>query len=159
MNYLIEPSIIRAVRKLLAGRVNELLLDAEFSIPAIEFGEYRGGDAVVPAIALSACERTEKERIIRLDAYSLSISFTVPETLEAEWQCYAYAAAVSRAVAEDPTLGGIADRAVITGKKYSPPKRPYCGEGWGVAISLRVTVETAGRERFEMSKEQGAESK
>jgi hypothetical protein len=35
------------------GQVNELLEETEYPIPPIEFGNYRGGSAVVPAVALS----------------------------------------------------------------------------------------------------------
>jgi hypothetical protein len=44
-------------------------------MPPIEFGNYRGGSAVVPVITLSTGERSEKERIIRLDAYTLTVTF------------------------------------------------------------------------------------
>jgi hypothetical protein len=127
---------------LLSGRVNELLGVMEYPIPPIEFGDYRGGSAVVPTIALSSCERSEKERIIRLDAYSLTIAFTVPEHPEGERNCYAYAASVAAALLENPTLDGIADRAVLTGKKYVPPKHPGSGEEWETVLTLRVTVQT-----------------
>jgi len=137
----IKQRIIRAVRELLTGRVNEILQDKEFVIPVIEFGGYQGASSVAPVIALNACERTEKERIIRLDAYSLTITFTIPEMPESELYCYAYAGAVSRAIYDDPTLGGVVDRAVITEKKYLQPKKPNCGEGWGVVINLRITIE------------------
>jgi hypothetical protein len=149
-SFFIEQRIIRAIRSLLAGRVNEVLGEGDLYIPPVEFGqsgyagmspEYRGGSVVVPVISLSTCERTEKERIVRLDAYSLNITFSMPESLESELFCYAYAAAVEKALAENPTLDGIAERAVITGKKYKPPKAPHCGEGWEVVLSLRVTVE------------------
>ena len=137
----IEQRIIGAVRKLLAMRVNEILGDLEFAIPAIECGEYAGATAISPAILLSTCERSEKERIIRLDAYSLAIVFSLPETPESESHCYAYASAVCVALEENPTLGGIVDRAVISGKKYVPPKKPNCGQGWEMVLSLRITVE------------------
>jgi len=137
----VEEAITGAVKRLLAGRVNEILADVEFPVPPVEFGDYRGGSAVCPQIALSTCERTEKERIIRLDAYSLTISFALPESPDGELSCYAYASAVDRALAEDPALGGVADRAVLTGKKYAPPKHAGTGEGWGLVLSLRITVE------------------
>jgi hypothetical protein len=140
----IEEILLNSVKKLLAARVNELLGEMEYLIPPIEFGNYRGGSAVVPAVTLSTCERTEKERIIRVDAYTLTLSFPVRESPEAELQCYAYAAAVDKALREDPVLGGTASRAVITGKKYAPPKTPHCGEGWTVVLTLRVTVEGGG---------------
>ena len=141
MKDFIEQQIIGAVRKLLTGRVNELLHDFEFDIPIIEFGDYGCGYAVSPVISLSSCEKSEKERIIRLDAYSLAITFSLPETFETETQCYAYAGAVCMALKENPTFGGVADRAVVTGEKYTPPKLRNCGQDWEVVISLRVTVE------------------
>jgi hypothetical protein len=137
----IEQRIIEAVRGLLTGKVNENLGKAQFSIPMIEFGNYSGGTSVVPVIALSTCERTEKERIIRQDSYSLTITFNFGETPESELHCYAYSGAVGRVVDDDPTLGGVVDRAVINGKKYVQPKKPHCGEGWQLVISLRITVE------------------
>ena len=140
MKDFIEQRIIGAVRGMLAGQVNEILRGFEFAIPVIEFDDHRAGYAAEPVISLTGCERTEKERIIRLEAYSLTITFSLPETPESELYCYAYSGAVGSAVCDDPTLGGVVERAVITGKKYVSPKRPHCGEGWGVVISLRVTI-------------------
>jgi hypothetical protein len=136
----IEEIILNSVKKLLLGRVNEILGEAQFSIPPVEFGNYRGGSAIAPVISLSTCERTEKERIIRLDAYTLTITFAVPERNDSELFCYAYAAAVDRALAEDPALGGVAERAVLTGKKYVEPKTPYCGDCRNVVLTLKVSV-------------------
>jgi hypothetical protein len=143
-NIFIEQRIIEAVRKLLSGRVNEILSKWEFLIPVVEFSSFANRHTVVPAVSLVSCERTEKERIIRLDSYSLSISFTLPETQETELYCYGYAAAVCKAIGENPTLGGVVDRAVVSGKKYSQPKKPGCGEDWEMVIALRVTVEGLG---------------
>jgi hypothetical protein len=136
----IEERIIHGVYLLLTQRVNQLLEEMEFPVPPVEFGNYRGGSAVVPVIVLSACERTEKERIIRLDAYTLTITFSLPETPGNEVCVYAYAAAVDRALAEDPALGGIAERAVLTGKQYVEPKTPHCGDCWNVVLTLRISV-------------------
>jgi hypothetical protein len=122
---IIEESILESVNKLLTERVNEILGEGDVSVPPVEWGW--AGYAVVPVISLSTCERTEKERIIRLDAYSLTITFTVPEQAEGERNCYAYAWVAAAALGEDPTLGGIASRAVLAGKKYIPPKRPGTG--------------------------------
>jgi hypothetical protein len=94
----IEEIIINSLKFLLAGRVNDLLGEMEYPIPPVEFGSYRGGSFVVPVIALSTCERSEKERIIRLDAYSLTITFAVPEWPGGERNCYAYAASVAAAL-------------------------------------------------------------
>ena len=137
----IEQQIIEAIRGLLSGRVNEILREWEYLIPIVEFGAIGYGYATSPVISISGCERTEKERIIKLDAYSVSITFTLQEHPDGELYCYGYATAFTKALGENPVLGGIVDRAVITGKKYIQPKKPNCGEGWGVVISLRVTVE------------------
>jgi hypothetical protein len=137
----IEESIIGEVKRLLVGRVNELLGEAEFAVPPIELGRYRGGDVAVPVIGLSAGERTEKERIVRAEAYGLTIAFVVPEMPEGERRCYAYAAAVATALGEDVTLGGVVDRAELTGKRYGPPKQPGAGGSWELVLSLRITIE------------------
>jgi hypothetical protein len=137
----IEEIIINSLKSLLAGRVNELLGETEYPIPPVEFGSYRGGSAIVPAVALSTCERSEKERIVRLDAYTLTIAFTVPEWPKGERNCYAYAVSVATALRENPTLGGIASRAELTGKKYVPPKQGGTGGEWEVILTLRLTVE------------------
>ena len=140
-NDFIEQRIITAVRGLLTGKVNEILQRWEFVLPVIEFGAISSHYVSAPEITLTGCERTEKERIIRLDTYSMTITFSFVENPESELHCYAYSGAVGRAFYDDPTLGGIADRAVITNKKYIPPKKPHNGEGWGLVITLRITVE------------------
>jgi hypothetical protein len=144
----IEEILLNSVKKLLTGRVNDLLGETDYPIPPVEFGSYRSGSAVVgacsPAITLSTCERSEKERIIRLDAYTLTIAFTVSEHPDGERNCYAYAAVIDRALSEDPALGGAADRAALTGKKYTPPKCAGTGADWGVTMTLRITTEGAG---------------
>jgi hypothetical protein len=117
------------------------LAETEYPIPPIEFGNYRGGSAVAPAITLSTCERTEKERIVRLDAYTLTITLNIPEYPEGERDCYAYASSVDTALGDNPTLGGIADRAVLAGKKYTPPKQSGTGGDWIVVLTLRIVVE------------------
>ena len=143
---IIEHRILEVILKLLIGRVNDMLGVIEFPILPIEFGNYKGFSAVAPAVALASCERSEKERIIKLDACSLTITFNVPETLDSELHCYVYAWAVCKAIEENPTLGGVVDRAVISGKKYIQPKKANCGVGWEVVISLRVTVEAMSYE-------------
>jgi hypothetical protein len=140
----IEEIIINSLKSLLTGRVNELLAETEYPIPPIEFGNYRGGSVIAPVITLSTCERTEKERVVRLDAYTLTVTFTLPEHPEGERNCYAYAAAVATALGENPTLGGIVDRTVLAGKKYTPPKQSGTGGDWTVVLTMRVTVEGYG---------------
>ena len=141
----IEEILLNSLKSLLTGRVNELLEETEYPIPPIEFGTYRGGSVVVPVISLSTCERSEKERIIRLDAYTLTIAFTVPEHPEGERNCYAYASLVATALVESPTLGGTVDRAELTGKKYVLPKQGGTGGDWTVVLTIRIVVEEDGQ--------------
>ena len=137
----IEKRIITAVRRLLVGRVNELLRELQFYIPLVEFKDCSDWEAVVPVVALASCEQSEKERVIRVEAYSLSITFNVPEFDDSQLYCYAYSAAICKALEENLTLGGVVSRAVVSGKKYVQPKKLHCGEDWGIVISLRITVE------------------
>ena len=141
----IEEIIINSLKSLLAGRVNELLGETEYPIPPVEFGTYRGGSVIAPVINLSTCERTEKERIVRLDAYTLTITFTVPEHPEGERNSYAYAWAAATALGENPTLGGVAGRVELTGKKYIPSKQSGTGGDWTVILTLRIVVEGDGQ--------------
>jgi hypothetical protein len=107
-----EEIIINSLKSLLAGRVNELLGEAEFLIPPVEFTRKPNGGyyAITPELAISTCERSEKDRVVLLDAYKVTITFTVPEHSDrrsaGERNGYAYAGAVDRALREDPTLGG-----------------------------------------------------
>jgi hypothetical protein len=137
---LIEEIVLNSVETMLAGRVNALLGEMGFYIPPIEFGAYRGG--VVPVVGLVSCERSEKERVVRVEAYSLTIRFAVAEAPDSERYCYAYVASVAAALGEDPTLGGAADRVELVGKEYSPPK--YAGADWGIALLVRITTEGMG---------------
>jgi hypothetical protein len=143
----IEEKIINAVKLLFSGKVNDILREMERTIPLIEFSGFQGGAVICPVISFSSCEQSEKERIIRLDVYSLTITLSIPETSspmetsESELYCYAYSGAIGRSFYDDPTLGGFVDRAVITGKKYVSPKKSNCGESWGLVISVRITVE------------------
>jgi hypothetical protein len=137
----IEEILLNSVKKLLAGRVNELLGETEYPVPPIQFGNFRGGSMIAPVIALSTCERMEKERIVRLDAYILTITLNVPEHPEGERNSYAYAGAVATALRHDPTLGGAVNRAVLTGKKYAPPKQSGTGGDWTVVLTLRIVLE------------------
>jgi hypothetical protein len=138
----IEEAITGAVKKLLNGKVNDVLRGLEFQIPIIEFGIFRGDTVIAPLVSLSSCEQTEKERIIKQDTYSITVTFPVLDTVESEFYCYAYAAAFQKVLCEDLTLGGVADRAVITSKKYVPPKKADCGMEWETIITLRVTVDS-----------------
>jgi hypothetical protein len=138
-----EENIINALKSLLAGRVNELLEEAERVIPLIELSPFPAGGYLVtaPEVRLSTGERTEKDRIVGLEAYTLTITFTVPENPDGERNCYAYASAVATALKEDPTLGGAADSAFLFKKEYRAPKRADMGEPWEAVLTLRITAE------------------
>ncbi|MDR0287191.1 MAG: hypothetical protein LBI03_05740 [Clostridiales bacterium] len=140
-NELIEMQIMNAVRKLLTENANELLGSIEYAIPLVEFGNYGGNDVVFPSLSISTCELTEKERIIRLSAFTLTISFNVPDNPDSELHSYTYAWAVCRAFEGNATLEGIADRAVVTAKKFNAPKNPNCGQSWEVVLTVRITNE------------------
>jgi len=138
----IEQKIINAIKSLLTGKFNEYLREFNFQIPVVEFGIFRGVNVIAPLISLSSCEQTEKERIVKQDTYSVTVTFPVLDTVESELFCFAYADAFSKTLGDDVTLGGVADRSVITNKKYMPPKKTGCGMDWEVVISLRITVES-----------------
>jgi len=141
MSDFIEQKIINGVKKLLTGKFNELLREFDFQIPFVEFGIFRGVNVIAPLISIFSCEQTEKERIVKQDIYSVSVTFPVLETVESEMFCFAYAEAFNRALVDDVTLGGVVDLAVVTSKKYVPPKKAGCGMDWEVVITLRITVE------------------
>jgi hypothetical protein len=158
----IEEKLLNSVKKLLSGRVNELLEETELPIPSVEFGQsgftglspkfrqsrnstvFGSGDVVVPGVGLSSCERSEKERIVRAEAHTLTITFSVPEWPDGERNCYAYASSVARALKENPSLSGAVDRAELAGKKYTPPKQSGTGGDWEVELKIRVLLEEAG---------------
>jgi hypothetical protein len=138
----IEEIIINSLKSLLAGRVNELLGEAEFLIPPIEFTHKlnEGYYSITPELAIATCERSEKDRVVLLDAYKVIITFTCPEQ-NGERNSYTYAGAVDRALREDSTLGGTADYALLVKKEYKAPKRPGTGERWEAVLTLRISVE------------------
>jgi len=138
----IEQKIINAVKKLLAGKFNDCLREFDFQIPLVEFGIFRGVNVIAPVINLLSCEQTEKERIVKQDTYSVTVTFLVLDTVESEMFCFAYADTFNKALGDDVTLGGIADRAVITSKKYVPPKKADCGMEWETIITLRIILES-----------------
>jgi hypothetical protein len=138
-----EETIVGAVKGLLSGRVNELLAAGDDPMPPIEFAEPRfggcmaAGGGVAPEITLAQGERDVKDRVVGVEAYDLTVGFQCA----GERECYGYAAAVSGALRDDPTLGGAADRAVLARKKYTPPRQPCCGDLWELVLTLRITVE------------------
>ncbi|GHV80628.1 hypothetical protein AGMMS49944_24190 [Spirochaetia bacterium] len=132
MSKFIEEKIVDGVKELLTGRVNAILMEMEDTIPLIELG---GG--MTPEIVLVQGETKEKDRIIGVEVYALTVSFPI----SGERYGYAYAAAVHQALKEDHTLGGAVDWTVVARKKYVPPKQPCCGDLWELILTLVVGVE------------------
>jgi methyl coenzyme M reductase beta subunit len=104
--------------------------------------EDTAGDGTLVSVVLSSCERSRKERVVRVDAYMVTVTADLPCGEESEHEAYAFAAGVEATLANDPALGGAADRAALAGKKYLPARMPGVGEGWRVLLTLRVTVES-----------------
>ena len=138
-----EKKISGAIRKLLVDDANKLLEGLSFHVPTLEFGTHSGREVIVPHVSLSACERSEKERIVFVNAYAVEIGVPVDDLRDwdGELLMFTYGAAIERAVRLNGSLGGIVDRVVITKKEYVEPRRRYCGDCWILAVRLRVTVE------------------
>ena len=139
MKKFVEKEIINAIRKLLTCQVNEVLGAMEWNIPLFEISEYRGSIVVVPMILLKKCERTEKERIIKLDTYSVQIKFNVLDFPESENNCYAYSYAISKIIDENPTLNEIVTKAEITSKEIIHPK--VKSDYWEIVVYIKIVNE------------------
>ena len=139
--FFIESAIIEAVKKLLTGPMNELFGTLDSFIPSIEFSKYSGSGVVIPKITINACEQTEKERLILLNAYSLSITFNLPDLPDGELYTFVYCCAADKVFRENPTLYGTVNRIALTRSDIIPPKLRSCGDDWRVVLTLRVTVE------------------
>lgn len=137
MRGFVEQRILGAVRGLLTDRVNSLLDDIAPNIPPIEFKASSGGNNTEPKIYLRSAETSEKERIILITAYTLEIAFDCVE----ERDCYAYAAVVDYALALDPTLGGIVNHGILTGRQYKPPVKGHWGGCWELVLTIRLVTE------------------
>jgi hypothetical protein len=97
-DFFIEEEIEGCFLWLLDEPVNCFLQKMELNAPPLDVCDKPGRGAVYPDVFLSECERTEKEQIIRIDAYSVSITFPVPDSEEADVYCFAYAAAFEKAL-------------------------------------------------------------
>jgi hypothetical protein len=137
-----EKRILAAIKNLLEEKVNEYLEGCEFRLPVIDFSSGSGGDYVCPVMKLVTAERTEKDRIIQLDVYTLTLtlSFAFPDR-DGERNCYVFAGAAEKALRENHALNGAADWVKMVRKEYKAPRRADTGEGWELVLTLRVTVE------------------
>jgi hypothetical protein len=128
-----EEMLLEMTAELLSGGVNFYLNELDETVPLFEIEKCRslGGYGVKADIDISECELSDKERIIKLQAYTLTITFCV-KGFEHKRLLYIYAYAIEKAIADDPTFGGVADRVAVTHKKYSAEQ---------VVITLRATLE------------------
>jgi hypothetical protein len=135
----IEERIQGAVWVLVLNGANEVLETIDDDVPLLErHGSGLVGDYVKRPISgrvqfLSA-ERSEKERIVRLDVYRVKIWITASES-----DCYRYAYALEKAIDRDFTLGGVVENVLFEKKVYTPKTHLVEAE-----FSLRITVEQLG---------------
>jgi hypothetical protein len=128
----VEERIIGAVWGLLLGGVNEVLAEIDDFVPPVE--RPGAGLAARPArcaVEIAAVERTEKERIVRLDACRVKIMITAFES-----DCYRYAYALEKAIDRDFTLGGVVENVLFEKKVYTQKTHLVEAE-----FGLRITVE------------------
>jgi len=133
-----EQILIEMTEELLSGAVNFYLGELDVAVPLFEIDCSRrlGSYGIYPDIEISECELSDKERIIKVEAYALKITVRI-QRLEEKKHLYFYAYALDKAIGDDPTFGGVADSVSIVQKKYC---RNESG-GWEIVITLRATVE------------------
>jgi hypothetical protein len=138
-----EEMLLEMTAALLGGAVNFYLNELDETLPQFEIDVRHklGGYGVVPVIDISECELSDKERVIKLQAYTLKISFSVKGS-ENKRLLYVYAYAIEQAINDDVTFGGVADRVALVHKKYSQKTADL----WEIVISVRAVVETMRKE-------------
>lgn len=135
----IEEQILEMTERLLTSAVNFYLSEMEEFVPFVELASSGklGVYGVCPHIELSEAARTDKDRIVRADAYKLTITF-VMNSQNNKRDVYCYAAALESAINDDPTFGSVADRVEFSHRKYTGMSETS-GECSAV-FTLRVTV-------------------
>jgi hypothetical protein len=133
-----EEMLLEMTEELLSGAVNFYLNELDETVPQLEIVKNRslGGYGVKPDIDISECELSEKERIIKLQAYTVNISFCLKGS-ENKRLLYIYAYAIEKAINDDPTFGSVADRVTLSHKKYSQKT----ADVWEIVITVRATME------------------
>jgi hypothetical protein len=132
-----EETLLEMTAELLTGAVNYYLSEFDVAVPQFETDSPRrlGAFGVRPEIEIAECELSDKERIIKLEAYTLKTSFQV-KGLDNKNHIYYYALAIQKAIDDDVTFGGVADRVTLTRKKYTQRDGM-----WDVVLTLRATLE------------------
>ncbi|GHU40836.1 hypothetical protein FACS1894190_08210 [Spirochaetia bacterium] len=135
----IEEQLIEMINEILTSTVNFYLSEMEEFVPLVELSSSGklGSYGVCPQIELSEAARTDKDRIVRTDAYTMTITF-VMNSQNNKRDVYCYAAALESAINDDPTFGGVADRVAFVNRKYKGMAESS-GECQAV-FTLRVTI-------------------
>jgi hypothetical protein len=133
-----EEVLIEMTEEPLTGAVNFYLGEFEVDSPLFEVDCSRrlGSFGVWPDIEVCECELSDKERIIKVVAYTLKIALQIHHLSEKK-HLYFYTHALDLAINDDPTFGGVADRVSIVYKKY---KQLDTG-AWEIVIMVRVIME------------------
>jgi hypothetical protein len=131
----VEEKILGAVWVLVLNGMNDVLENIDDDVPALEKrGSALAGDCVKRpvsgSVGLEKVERTEKERIVRLDAYRVVVTITASES-----DCYRYAYALEKAIGDDVTLCGVAENVLFENKVYTPKMNLVEAE-----FSLRILI-------------------
>jgi hypothetical protein len=124
----VEERILEVVWEVLTRRVNFYLGEMDAVVPFLERegGGVYGRFGVRPVVALDDCESSEKERVLLVDAYTVSVDIKAPER-----DCWFYTHALRCALREDLTLNGIAAEVKFKRTTYKD----------GVCFGLKVIVE------------------
>jgi hypothetical protein len=131
----IEEKIEGAVWVLLLSGVNDFLEGIDDDVPALE-GPGFGSRSPGAVVEFAAAERTEKERIVRMDAYTVKITINAAASF-----CYRYAYALDKAIEADWTLGGLAERIQFEKRVYKKTINGGGNPACKAVFNLRVTVE------------------
>jgi len=130
----IEERVLDGIWALLLGDVNEALVGLQRQVALFERrrGGSLGGFGCQAEVALLDVERTEKERFLKIDAFTVTVEFaaSLPD-------CYVYAWALDEALRQDATLGGLVDNVVFVSRRYLKE-----GPGNNAQFKLRVIVES-----------------
>jgi len=140
MKYGIEEMIIDAVWDFLKGKVNQMIVTevTATQLPVIWNTKKKG--TVVPVVTVRTCKGTKKEKDINLDAYSVKISFTIPEGPLTELHCYYYGYAICVALIKDFTLNGNVLFMGVNENNFISTSKIACDEDREFTIRLRALI-------------------
>jgi hypothetical protein len=130
----IEEKILGGVWELLLTGVNGVLAGIDDDVPSV--GHPSAARPAVCAVELEAAERSEKERIARLDVYSVKVTFYGSVA-----DCYRYAYALDEAVEADCTLGALAESVCFEKKVYKKTSGGIRADGCEAVFTLKIIIE------------------